>query len=100
MGRSPGRSSIPPGACAASDPQEARSESSSSVQLTEAPPALACPVPLMNLQLRAIETTEFERRVAALEKRLADAEDKLELEEVENNPGTYFSRFFKLRGQD
>jgi len=31
----------------------------------------------MNLQLRAIEATDFERRVAALEKRLAEAEDKL-----------------------
>jgi hypothetical protein len=33
--------------------------------------------PLMNLQLRAIETTNFELRVAELEKRLAEAEDKL-----------------------
>jgi hypothetical protein len=33
--------------------------------------------PLMNLQLRAIETADFEQRVAKLEKRLAQAEDKL-----------------------
>jgi hypothetical protein len=32
---------------------------------------------LMSLQLRAIETTKFERRVAELEKRVAEAEDKL-----------------------
>ncbi len=31
----------------------------------------------MNLQLRAIETTNFELRVAELEKRVAEAEDKL-----------------------
>jgi len=32
---------------------------------------------LMSLQLRAIETTNFELRVTELEKRLAEAEDKL-----------------------
>jgi hypothetical protein len=34
--------------------------------------------PLMSLQLRAIEATNFERRVAELEKRVAEAEDKLD----------------------
>jgi hypothetical protein len=33
--------------------------------------------PLMSLQLRAIETANFEQRVAELEKRVAEAEDKL-----------------------
>jgi hypothetical protein len=33
--------------------------------------------PLMNLQLRAIETVNFELRVSKLEKRLAQAEDRL-----------------------
>ena len=33
--------------------------------------------PLMNLQLRAIETADFELRVAKLERRLEQAEDKL-----------------------
>ncbi len=32
---------------------------------------------LMSLQLRAIETTNFDRRVAELEKRIAETEDKL-----------------------
>jgi hypothetical protein len=32
---------------------------------------------LMNLQLRAIETADFEQRVADLEKRIAEPEDKL-----------------------
>jgi len=32
---------------------------------------------LISLQLRAIETTNFEHRVAELEKRIAEAEDKL-----------------------
>jgi hypothetical protein len=41
------------------------------------PRIAACLAPLMNLQLRAIETTNFELRVAELEKRLAEAEDKL-----------------------
>jgi hypothetical protein len=34
--------------------------------------------PLLNLQLRAIETTDLERRVADLEKRLAEAQEDLE----------------------
>jgi len=34
-------------------------------------------VPLMNLQLRAIETVDLEQRVAEFEKRLTQAEDKL-----------------------
>ena len=33
--------------------------------------------PLMNLQLRAIETVDFDQRVAEFEKRLTRAEDKL-----------------------
>lgn len=35
--------------------------------------------PLMNLQLRALETTDLERRVAKLEKLLAEAEDRLDV---------------------
>jgi hypothetical protein len=38
------------------------------------PRIAAALAPLMSLQLRAIETTNFERRVAELEKRLAEAE--------------------------
>ena len=34
--------------------------------------------PLMSLQLRAIEATNFERRLAELEKRVAEAEEKLD----------------------
>ena len=42
------------------------------------PPRIAASLAaLMNLQLRAIESTDFERRLAELEKRLAKTEDKI-----------------------
>jgi hypothetical protein len=48
--------------------------------------------PLMSLQLRAIETTNLERRVAELEKLLAEAED-----ELSSNGGTPGSDVSQLR---
>lgn len=50
--------------------------------------------PLMNLQLRAIETADFERRMAEFEKRLAQAEDNLNGNGGE--PGSEVSRRRKL----
>jgi hypothetical protein len=42
------------------------------------PKVAACLAPLLNLQLRAIEATDIEQRVAELEKLLVPAEDYLE----------------------
>jgi hypothetical protein len=49
--------------------------------------------PLMSLQLRAIETTNFERRVADLERRLAESEEKLN--GLGGAPGSDVSQFRK-----
>jgi hypothetical protein len=44
------------------------------------PKVAACLAPLMNLQLRAIETTDLEQRLAKLEKLLAEVNNGLDLE--------------------
>jgi len=56
--------------------------------------------PLLNLQLRAIETTVLERRISKLEKKLAEVPARKDDENYFSNPSARRELFQKLTGRN